>query len=274
MARLMQRRVLTGVAILVGAALVRADEPAPEIVPEDAWRETIKVEREERETPKHPTLRFLDENRDFFRGRLDQLLVRLDRERDGSARPIDPRYLRYQDMMAAIKAARDSAEVSEEWIRRRELLASVGDLIPLEQEMDEMETLLEQQRGRLVQIEEDFIGRQTTALVVLLTGVPASGIPETVVLRESGGESVRIALPEEARIALERGGSTQLYHEFVEPRELVLAVSFEGANGSASVPYEVTIEPERDRLTFLELDAAGLGAGTPTRTLNARTWTR
>lgn len=244
------------------------------VVAGEAWRETLTVERAERDEPKHATLKFLNENRDFFRGRLDQLLLTLGRERDGNARELDPRFLRYANMMAQIKAARDSAQVSEEWIRRRELLESVGDLVELESEMDEMETLLSEQRDRLVQLEEDFTGRQTTALVVLMTGVPSTGTPSAITLTDSDGTTTRIAFDAATQTALARGGSTELLHEYVEPRDLVYRVSFEGPGWESRAPFEVPVAPARDRLNFLELNVAGLDPASPSPQPTAHTWAR
>jgi hypothetical protein len=280
MARLMHCRPAAGLLLAVGLGIA-----APALAADDAvggefaealetWTESIKVELEERDDPKHPTLRFLGENRDFFRARLDQLLVRLERERDGKARPLDPRWLMYRDMLADIRAARDSAEVSEEWIRRRELLESVGDLVELETEMDEMEMLLSTQRHRLVELERDFTGRQTTALIVLMKGMPATGAPAAIVLSEDDGSTVRIELDEAAQAALARGGSAELLHEYVEPRELVFGVRFEGADWAGRPPFEITLAPERDRLTFLEIDAAGLDPTAAGSSISARSWTR
>jgi hypothetical protein len=264
----------TGPGEAVGGKAAELPALGADIDPPETWTETIKVELEKRDQPKHRTLRFLEENRDFFRARLDQLLVRLERDRDGKAKPLDPRWLMYRDMMADIRAARDSAEVSEEWIRRRELLESVGDLVGLETEMDEMEMLLSQQRHRLVALEEDFTDRQTTALVVLMKGIPATGTPAAIVLSEDDGSTVRIALDEATREALARGGSAEILHEFVEPRELTFAVVFEGPSWTGRPPYEITLAPERDRLTFLEIDAGGLDPAATSSSLAARSWTR
>jgi len=93
-------------AFLLGFALANAargeesETAAASEAVESGWTETIKVELEKRDDPKHPTLRFLSENRDFFRGRLDQLLLTLERSRSTEGLPLDPRYLMYRDMMA------------------------------------------------------------------------------------------------------------------------------------------------------------------------------
>jgi hypothetical protein len=230
----------------------------------EAW----EVERVSAETPKAPTLRFLDENRSVFRARLDELRLLLRADWNGDARELDPRWLAWRDMLDAIRAARDTSAVSEEWIRRRALLESVGDLVQLELEMDEMERLLDEQQGRLTQLEEDFTGRQRTAVVVLLRGVPAAGAPATVILREADSPAQRVALGERVQSALARGGSAELLHRLVEPREQRWELSFEGEAWSGTEPWDLFLDPERDRMTFLEIDVSALtpaGAAPVTR---------
>lgn len=264
-----------GLLLLALVARVAAEESLP------ADGAAYEVERVEWDSPKHSTLGFLSENRAFFRARLDDLRTTLKDGWDGSASELDPRWLAWRDMLTDIRAARDTAAVSEEWIRRRELMNSVGELVELELEMDEMEGLLEEQQDRLSQLEEDFTGRQQTALVVLLKGVPASGTPRTVVLNEPEGKAHRIALTDRVLTSLERGGSAELFHQLVEPRDHVWRVSLHdsgagtadssGADGPVSAPgeFEIALSPERDRMTFLEIDVSGWtaesGVAPPTR---------
>lgn len=259
---------VAGLALLIaaGAAFAAPDEapvPAASVAAPDTLLpsagEAWDVERVTADAPKAPTLRFLDENRDFFRARLDELRLLLRADWNGDARELDPRWLAWRDMLDDIHAAQDSAAVSEEWIRRRELLESVGDLVQLELEMDEMETLLRGQQDRLGQLEEDFTGRQRTALVVLLRGVPSAGAPATVILREADGPALRVSLGEHVQAALARGGSAELLHRLVEPREQRWELSFEGAGWTEeSAPFELALDPERDRMTFLEIDVSSL----------------
>ena len=258
--------------LLVAAAdPASADEPVPTMPAPETL--SVKVERADHDRPKDPTLRFLTENRDFFRARLDDLLLTLQRDRGGDGEPLDPRFLRYREMMAAIRAAQDSAAAGEEWIRQRELMESVGDLAELEDEMDEMERLLVEQEQRLAWLEEDFVGRQSTALVVLLRGVPAGPAPSHVVLADADGETIRVTLDEAARAALERGGAVELVKRLAEPREHRWQLSFEGAGWDAR-HWDLTLAPERDRLTFLEIDAVGLDPAAPEAQPAARQWTR
>jgi hypothetical protein len=241
------------VCAVAAAVAATADEPAPATLPPDG--EAYEVKHVEPDAPKHPTLRFLGENRDFFRARLDDLRLRLRDGWYGEANELDPRWLAWREMLDEIHAAGDSASASEEWIRRRELLDSVGELVELELEMDEMEELLADQGDRLTRLEEDFVGRQQTALVVLVKGAASRGTPETVILREADGPADRVALSARVRGALERGGSAELFHRLVEPREHHWEVSFEG-EGWADLRLPVDLDPERDRMTFLEIDLA------------------
>lgn len=245
---------------------------AGELLPSagEAW----DVEHVDREWPKAPTLRFLDENRDFFRARLDELRLLLRADWNGDARELDPRWLSWRDMLEEIRAAQDTAAVSAEWIRRRELLESVGDLVQLELEMDKMERLLGEQQDRLARLEEDFTGRQRTALVVLLRGVPSAGPPATVILREGDGPAHRVSLGERVQGALARGGSAELLHRLVEPREQRWELSFEGEGWSDAEPWELFLDPERDRMTFLEIDVSSLGAGSADSAPVTRHWVR
>jgi hypothetical protein len=235
--------------------------------------DVVKVEAAKQKQPKRPTLRFLSENRDFFRARLDALLLVADR-RAADGRPLDARLLRYREMLAQIHAARDSAAAGEASIKTHELLSSVSGIEDLEHQMDSMEQLLAAQHGRLSWLEEDFIGRQQTALVVVLSGVPPAGVPRTVVLQDADGPTYRVALPDEARQSLARGGATEVLHELFEPRDHRLMVSFEGDGWRSAAPAEIALGPTRDRLTFLEIDASSYDPAAAQAALATKTWTR
>jgi hypothetical protein len=218
----------------------------------------IDVKRVERPSEEEPTLRFLRENRDFVRAQLDQLRQLARRGRDGDAVPLDARYLMFREMLQAIRASSDSTLAARDGIARRDLLASVGEIVVLESEVDAIEDRLARQGERLAQIEADFVGRQETALVILVKGRPAGGAPSAIVVRDPDGETARLALPPDVAAALERGGVAQALHAFVEPREHRLEVRVEGDGWAGDAPALLTLAPERDRLTFLELDLAGL----------------
>ena len=158
-----------GLSLLVSAPMgtALAEPPSPE---------PVKVERIKTKKEKHPTLRFLKANLDFIRGEIDRLRESTV-DRDDEAAELDPRFLALQDMLHQIIAARDSIASESEELEAREFLASVTELGELEGQLDLMESLLEEQTGRLARLQEDFTGRQRTALLVLVRGWPAVGSP-------------------------------------------------------------------------------------------------
>jgi len=235
--------------------------------------ETIEVKREEVKEPKHPTLQFLKDNRVFIRAELDRLRLQVKRTEAGDAEMLDPRYLRLKEMSAAIAAARDTVHAEGIRLSQRALLANVTDLGNLVAELDMLDRLLDDQRHRLLRIEDDFLAHQETALVILVRGLAGKRVPDAIVVSEEN-ESVRIALTAEQRASLAQGGIAQIYHEFVEPRRHVFDVAFEGDDWMGSRPVPVSIETARDRMTFLELDLSQLDREREAAGLLTRVWSR
>lgn len=216
---------------------------------------TVKVEREKPSREKRPTLRFLKANRDFIRGRFDRL--RLDsREGHVRAEDLDPRFLAYRALLAEIALAKDSVAVSADERERRALFSSLGDLIRLEAELDQMERLLAGQQARLGVLQADFAGRQRTELDVLVTGGALAGVVDSVIVTLEDGTCVVAALDDTQRQALVRGGALEVFRGLVEPREQVIEIRIEGEGWSQAGSGYVTLEPARDQLTFLRLDLA------------------
>jgi hypothetical protein len=232
-------------------------------------RVPIRVERVKPEKEKLPTLRFLKDNRDFLRSRIDELRQG-PRVRDEAAADLDPRLLGYVEMLGDLAAARDTLDAQRRH-EDRAFLASVTELGDLEAELALLGTLLDEQSNRLGQLEADFLGRQQTAVVVLLKGMPEAGSLETLDLTDSYGETTRIPLSAEARATLGRGGVLQVYHDFTEPRDQTWEVAVTGADW-ASAPAYLQFEPTRNRLSFLELDLAGLERKEGAASLSARAW--
>jgi len=258
--------------LILAAAAVALLAPGP-VRAEDV--ETIvEVQRVERSRERPATLRFLEENRDFFRSHLDDLRVREAALRRLESQGIDRRLLDFQQMLDEIRAAQDSARAGDERARQRALLESVEQLAELEREMDRMQALLDAQGSRLARLGEDFVGEQRTTLVVVLTGVPSRGSPKTVILETEEGDAAHVLLTETDRLSLASGGTAELLHELVEPRRQTLAISFEGDGWAQPAPYEVVVDPPRDRMTFLELDLRGADPESPGRDVTAKTWTR
>ena len=261
-------------SLLLGALLLApvqsvADEPAPEA----GLRETLEVKRADHRKRKHDSLRFLRDNRAFLRARFDELRLEIGYQRDGEARMIDERLLLLEQLYTEIAAARDTLQVEHTRTIERGLLMSVEELAELEAQLDLFEKLLMDQQGRLLTLEEDFLGRQHTALVVVVRGLPESGAPTALLLHEED-TTLRVELGPEQELALQQGGVTQIYHEFVEPRAHRFELRLEGAGWENALPIYIDLETPRDQLTFLELDLAALDAGDPETRPGTQVWQR
>jgi hypothetical protein len=248
---------------LAGAA--RAAEPATV--------DRIEVKTRDTDDRDHASLRFLRDNRDFLRAQLDRLRLEVHRDRNGAARELDPRHLALREMAAAIAAARDTVAGSGADLDRRTLLASVAGLADLEMQLGLMDSLLDDQRQRLTWLEADFLGRQETALVVLVRGHAGGRTPAGLILREAG-ETLRVDLSDEQRASLARGGIVQIDHRLVEPRDHALTVALDGDPWDGSELAVLEVPAARDRLTFLELDLAALDPRQPAGRPAARVWQR
>ncbi len=233
--------------------------------------EAVTVERVKPKRAKHPTLSFLKANRDFIRARYD-LLHEEPAAKDEGAAPIDPRYLDYQRLLADATSARDSVSSTEEARRRQELLASITDLGKLESQLDQMDRLLADQRGRLGVLQADFTGHQRTALVVVASGWPANAAFDRLSVRLEDGSSFDIELGVEQRESLAKGGVVQVFHEFVEPREQFLEVALGAGPSPAGDSGYVTLEPARDRITMLRLDLSGVSPEQGAPSIRASVW--
>ena len=242
------------------ASSARADEPVP-----------VKVERVRPQKPKHVTLRFLKENRDFIRARLDLLRQKMV-ERKGGAEAIDPRYLAYPKMLADAQSARDTVAAAEELRKRQQLLESITQLGDLETRLDEMEKFLADQRVRLGVLQQNFTGEQRTALMVVVRGYPGDVAPSEIAVAVEDGAPFRVTLDPEQRDALKRGGVVQVFHGFVEPREQVVQVTLTADAWPSGDSGFITLDPTRDRITFLELDLSTVHRAQGGASVAASTW--
>jgi hypothetical protein len=231
----------------------------------------VTVERVRPEQDKRPTLRFLKENRDFIRARFD-LLRQKPGGQIGDAGEIDPRFLAYQQMLRDLMAARDSVAAADDSLARCQLLASINQLSRLEDQLDLMDRVLADQRTRLGILQEDFAGRQETALMVVVSGwspeAPVTGVRLTL----EGGDTLTVPLTPEQRLSLQKGGVVQVFHGFVEPREQVVEVAITGDRWPAGDAGYVTLDPARDRLTLLRLDLSTLRSDQGVPSIQANTW--
>lgn len=254
--------------LLLIALPARAEDAAAQAP--DA-RETIEVKRAKHDKLKHESLRFLRDNRAFVREQLDLLRMQVGYEKDGKADALDPRLLRMGEMNAEITAARDTIAVELLQTTSRQMLLSVEELAALEAQLNLFDTLLVQQQTRLLQLEGDFLGKQRTALVVVVRGVPASGAPAALLLQDDD-TTIRIPLAAAEITALEQGAAAQIFHEFVEPRVHRMALRVEGMDAVEPAWFE--LETPRDQMTFLELDLAKFDPADPASMPATQVWQR
>jgi hypothetical protein len=265
--RVIGKRRIPRTAVLLATALLLtgARSAAAQVVTE------VEVERVRPKREKHATLRFLKENLDFIRARLDLLRQRpLEHRRD--AGEIDPRFLAYSRMLEEILGARDSVASAEDARQRQQLYENITQLGGLESQLDRMEQLLAEQRGRLGILQANFTGDQRTALMVLLRGYPAEAPLSEVAITAEDGTVRKVALSPEQRESLKRGGIVEVLYEFAEPREQVLEVSVSGAPWPAGSSGFVTLDLARDRLTFLQLDLSTVNPAQGGASIKASTW--
>ncbi len=235
--------------------------------------ESIEVKRAEAKETKYSSLKFLKDNRVFIRAQLDLLRVQMTRTRADHPQMLDQRYLLLKQMSAAIAAARDTVSAESLLTAQRQLMTSVTQLGELEVQLSTIEDLLAEHRTRLLGIEQDFLGRQETALVILVRGFTGKSAPATIVIQDQE-DVVRVDLTPEQRASLEQGGIAQVFHEFVEPREHVISVSFEGNGWPAGSTLPITVDTVRDRLTFLGLDLSRLDPSREAMGLLTDVWYR
>jgi hypothetical protein len=261
------------VLILTAPLSARAAEPPVPTAPGDSIVETLEVKMDEVKAPERASLRFLKDNRVFIRSQLDRLRTQVTREYADGAMLLDARYLRLQEMSAAIAAAQDTIGGEHARAAQRSLLASVTELGQLEASLDLMDSLLVDQRSRLLWLEQDFLGHQETALVIVIRGLPGRDTPTGISISEDQ-ETTRVPLSTEQCASLAKGGIAQIYHEFVEPRTHAIQIKLEGGAWDTTTGAVVTLEAARDRLTFLELDLSRLDREQASQGLVTRVWYR
>ena len=267
-------------ALLAGALLIGAAPPAGALAPQatptidrsdPAHVTAVKVERVRPAQEKLPTLQFLRANRDFIRARYDRL-VETPLEIRGGSDEIDPRFLNYQDLLNQVRASDDTARTAEDERSRRHLIESIAQLGSLESELDRVERQLAAQRVRLAILEDDFTQRQLTTLMVVVKGFPAASPVTEIEFTIDDGARVRVPLSSEQQESLRHGGLLEIFHGAVEPRAQGIAVTLHGAAWSSGSSGYMTIDPLRDRLTFLRLDLSAVQPAQGGASIQASTW--
>ena len=230
----------------------------------------VKVETVKPKKEKIPSLHFLKENRDFFRGRMD-VIRQTPHDVDNAVVSVDERFLAYERMLADLIAARDTLTIERVAEAERTFLASVTELGELEAHLDLLQQVLGEQEERLWMLQEDFLGRQTTALVVVMRGLP-SDPPDAVHITDGYGENVRIDLSPVQKTSLVQGGILQIFHNFVEPRVQTWEFSFTGGKWTTDDKAFLSFEPTRNKMTFLELDLADASPKNGAASIRTSAW--
>jgi hypothetical protein len=108
--------------------------------------------------------------------------------------------------------------------------------------------------------------------MVLLRGYPREAPLTEVALTVGDGATLRVPLSPEQRAALEQGGVIEIFHGFVEPRQQVIEVQLTGSAWPAGESGFVTLDPARDRLTFLRLDLSTVQPAPGGTGMRGSTW--
>jgi hypothetical protein len=249
-------RVAATVLLLLGAgALNVPDSFAQEW---EARRERIEIQRVKPEQPQKPTLRFLHENLEFLRARLDPLreVREIETQRMGELDPALLRYLALGRSLAADEQRR--AQLEANGADREALLESVRAIAAFEQELDRISALLDSAAVRVGILEEDFLQRQETVLLCLVRG-GNSGLPDQITLRSEDGRSANLVIDASDARVLQNGGMVQIWHDFLEPRKQTLQLSLGSSTRGTDIGY-MQLDPGRDRLNVLEIDLSqGVG---------------
>jgi hypothetical protein len=248
-----------------------ADVPAVRTTASEAAPIEVRVERVRPAREKLATMRFLDANREFFRSRLDRLRE-VSLKRKGDAEEMDPRFLTYGAMLRDVMAAKDTVGQAEFERQRRQLFASVAELSALEARLDGMDRLLAEQRERLAVLQQDFDGRQRTALAVVVSGWPQDAGVSALSIRFEDGDTLTVPVSEAERASLQHGGVLELFHGLVEPREQLFEIALAGERWPAGEQGFLTLDLERDRLTMLRLDLSPVRAASGAGGIHATTW--
>jgi hypothetical protein len=231
----------------------------------------VTVERTKPPEEKLSNLRFFKDNLDFLRSRLDGL-QEMPRESGQEARALDERLLRYQDMIQEARAARDSIDSEQARRDKEAFLSSVTELGELDAHLDYLEEVLNQQEKRLGVLQEDFLGDQRTAMIVVVKGAP-SGNPLTGLrIMDGFDETTEAAFTPQRQTALSEGGIVQVYHALVEPREQTWEIVLLGPGWGPDPAAYLTFTPRRNRLGIMMLDLSAADPTSPAPGLAATAW--
>ncbi|MFN0150267.1 MAG: hypothetical protein ACKVU1_06080 [bacterium] len=234
----------------------------------------VRVEHSPEKPTKKPNLEFLKTNRDFFRGQLDALRQIAGKGVDGGARLIDPRTLRYQEMLDEIARERAAVSGTTDRFLRAELLAAIEELAMLDAEVAGIESTLTRAEDRLAEVARDVESDQRAEILIVLSCEEGAEPPVELELREDGELRARIVFVEVEREALRRGGIAEIHRHLAEPRPHAVDARCVGAAPAETSACAITVTPERDQLTIVEMTLARAAEPSASPRLEARAWAR
>ena len=275
-ARCGARYLLRGAALfLLGACSINSGASLlvrPSFAADVPGAAPVKIEREKPEQTKRPSLVFLRENLEFLRTQMDGVYWNPEvAAKDGKG--IDPRWLDYLEMGQAFDEGDAALEAEDAALNRGRLLASVGELVGVEERLGELSSLLEEHEARLARLHADYVDDHVTSLVLLARGYPDWNLDGLRLRWEDGRESV-LTLDDSLEQILRSGGVVEIEHEFIEPRAQWLELAIPASTDHPALSVYFQVEPERDRLHFVQLNLESFDLGRPTSEWQAETWSR
>ena len=84
--------------------------------------------------------------------------------------------------------------------------------------------------------------------------------------------ALRVSLTGPQQESLRHGGLLEIFHGAVEPRDQVVEVTLFGSAWSSGSSGYMTLDPLRDRLTFLKLDLSAVQPAQGGASVQASTW--
>ncbi len=266
------RRAWAAAALLVllGGALTGGASSASDA----AENAGVRVEHSPEKPTKKPNLEFLKTNRDFFRGQLDALRQIAGKGVGDGAHLIDPRALRYQEMLDEIARERAALSGTTDRFLRAELLAAIEELAMLDAEVAGIESTLTHEEDRLAEVARDVESDQRAEILIVLSCEEGAEPPVELELREDGELRARVVFVEVEREALRRGGIAEIHRHLAEPRPHAVDARCVGIAPGDTSACAITVKPERDQLTIVEMTLARAAEPSASPRLEARAWAR
>ena len=168
-------------------------------------------------------------------------------------------------------AERRGLRADADSLQRTSLLATVREMLALEDQLDRMGESIQAEESASGALAADYSREPTTALMILLGGLPDAPF-DSLVVEDETGQRWRCAPGPDARLGLSRGGLARVAYDYVEPRAQTWTVRLYGAAWAERGADYVSLAPARDQITALELDLSALKSAGPATPVSARAW--